>query len=259
MSEFKLICANLLAEKPYSKFTSNHGGQRLYLTPEVRKDLFVHAFETHEADIYFLQEVDENWKSVLSDILLPKGYTFLVAACWSSSMAIAFRTERFRDPLIELVHPDAGIQAVSLLESNRRLKLVNIHARWGNAADFIREYYNAFRFQGPLLVGGDFNLDKPLEKPTDNMNKEFFTDIMHICKLDELTSELQVTAKHVKDASRFEKLDLILGKDVQRKSIELIPADPNCLIPHTTDPLFDANHAGNHFSDHGMLLCNVSY
>jgi endonuclease/exonuclease/phosphatase family metal-dependent hydrolase len=259
MSELKVICANLLAEKPYSKYTLNTGGRELYLTPEVRKNLFIKTFETHEADIYLLQEVDENWKSVLQDILIPKGYSFLVAASWSSSMATAFRNERFKDPVIEFIHPEAGIQTVSLLEDKRQIKLVNIHARWGNAEAFIKEYHKVFHYDGPLLAGGDFNLDKPTDKPNDNRNKEFFAELMTMCGLTELTSALDATAKHVKDASRFEKLDLIIGKDVSLKNIALIPKELNCLLPHTQDPMFDPTHPGNHFSDHAMVLCEVEY
>lgn len=256
MKMLKIISANLLAEKPYNKYLSkNDVNQNLYLEIDFRYKLFVNTFSEHTADIYFFQEVDDFWKNTIIEQIVPNGYTLLLASCWSSSMAIVFKTAIFSDLKIEFVDGDAGIQAVSVLEGSSRLNFVNIHARWGNAKEYIKQYYNIFNSKEKLIIAGDFNIDKPSDKPQDNMNKEFFNDLIKLCNLNELTSEIEFTARSVNDASKFEKLDLILGKNLKLKNIEIHPKNILNLLPHKESLHFDKYDEKNHFSDHAMVLC----
>jgi hypothetical protein len=251
--------SNLLAERPYSKI---RGGvvQGPILPLEVRLLLFKKYLEKRsDTDVFLFQEIDNHWENALKEFSQSKGYSFIVRPCRKLKIGIVFKSNRFENCQIQAHHKEAGFLSIDIFDKslNTSIRLVNVHADWGKAKDFANHFHEIFQTQGePIIIGGDFNLDNILE----NENKSFFDELIYHHDYMELSSEVPFTAKYVKNASQAVKLDLLVSKNIQSySSVSIYPEDFNKLLPHTIDPLFNPKDPNNHYSDHVILTCSVSY
>lgn len=249
-----LATSNLLAEGPYRK-TRLGTIQGPQVPLESRTAAFRKYFENTNTEIHFFQELDENWQKILIESAACKGDKLIVRTCRKLKLAIAYNAVRFIDMQLLMHHREAGILAISLYDTvlRNRLKLVNVHADWGRAGNFISSFEEAFQGNDDsTIVGGDFNLD--------SNNKVFFDDFFMKYGYIELSSNVSFTAKYVRDASQPVKLDLLISKNIQSySSVSIYPEDFNKLLPHTIDPMFNPKDPNNHYSDHVILTCSISY
>ena len=175
-------------------------------------------------------------------------------------MAVGFKSSRFKLLGDVQIWPEAGIMALNLFDLKEQMAfvLVNVHADWGRAGLYRNDFESAFKPVGPLVIGGDFNLDDFI-KPGENQNKDIFDCLMETCQLNEFSSGLDFTAKSVHNASFPVKLDMVMGRRFIPLETFRIPSRFVHLVPHTRDEQFRLDDENNHFSDHAALVVALEY
>ena len=248
----KVITINLLAEKPYRKY-----GKVALVDFSKRSERFSLQITKLMPDVMFLQEVDMMWREYLELYIVKLGYAISFGECWSSGLAIAWKQDSMKPNNVQPVNfKEAGIFNLWLKksESNEIISFVNLHAPWGKAEKFDNFYTSLIEGAFPLLIAGDFNTDGP---ENNNFNY-FFSKLFKSEKgYKELTESIQFTARNVK-TNNAEKLDYIVGLNIFGNNTKIYPEILSLLLPHSPGGEFFSDNENNHFSDHALVLSNIT-
>jgi len=248
----KVITINLLAEKPYRKY-----GKVALVDFSKRSERFYLQISNLIPDVVLLQEVDMMWREYLELYIVKLGYAISFGECWSSGLAIAWKQDSMKPNNVQPVNfKEAGIFNLWLKksESNEIISFVNLHAPWGKAEKFDNFYTSLIEGAFPLLIAGDFNTDGP---ENNNFNY-FFSKLFKSEKgYKELTESIQFTARNVK-TNNAEKLDYIVGLNIFGNNTKIYPEILSLLLPHSPGGEFFSDNENNHFSDHALVLSNIT-
>lgn len=248
----KVITINLLAEKPYRKY-----GKVALVDFSKRSERFSLQITKLMPDVMLLQEVDMMWREYLELYIVKLGYAISFGECWSSGLAIAWKQDSMKPNNVQPVNfKEAGIFNLWLKksESNEIISFVNLHAPWGKAEKFDNFYTSLIEGAFPLLIAGDFNTDGP---ENNNFNY-FFSKLFKSEKgYKELTESIQFTARNVK-TNNAEKLDYIVGLNIFGNNTKIYPEILSLLLPHSPGGEFFSDNENNHFSDHALVLSNIT-
>ncbi len=248
----KVITINLLAEKPYRKY-----GKVALVDFSKRSERFYLQITNLMPDVMLLQEVDMMWREYLELYIVKLGYAISFGECWSSGLAIAWKQDSMKPNNAQPVNfKEAGIFNLWLKksESNEIISFVNLHAPWGKAEKFDNFYTSLIEGACPLLIAGDFNTDGP---ENNNFNY-FFSKLFKSEKgYKELTESIQFTARNVK-TNNAEKLDYIVGLNIFGNNTKIYPEILSLLLPHSPGGEFFSDNENNHFSDHALVLSNIT-
>ena len=247
-----VITINLLAEKPYRKY-----GKVALVDFSKRSERFYLQITNLMPDVMLLQEVDMMWREYLELYIVKLGYAISFGECWSSGLAIAWKQDSMKPNNAQPVNfKEAGIFNLWLKksESNEIISFVNLHAPWGKAEKFDNFYTSLIEGACPLLIAGDFNTDGP---ENNNFNY-FFSKLFKSEKgYKELTESIQFTARNVK-TNNAEKLDYIVGLNIFGNNTKIYPEILSLLLPHSPGGEFFSDNENNHFSDHALVLSNIT-
>jgi endonuclease/exonuclease/phosphatase family metal-dependent hydrolase len=249
----KVITANLLAETPYRKYA-----QVARLDFGERSEKFRRQIVKLMPDILLLQEVDTGWREYLEQNILKLGYSLQVGKCWSSGLAILWRSnvlEPAGSPPLNVA--EAGILAVEFvnLKSRQLILMVNLHAPWGRAKEFAEVYASAIGDNRTVLIAGDLNTDCP--EKNDNASY-FFTQLFTPEKgFRELTDNIPFTARNVR-SNEAEKLDYMIGLNVFGSDSQIHPEVLSLLLPHSAGGEYAPDREDNHFSDHALVVSTIN-
>ncbi len=248
-----VITINLLAEKPYRKYSKvgwvdfSRRSERFYL--QITKLM---------PDVMLLQEVDMLWREYLELNIVKLGYAIRFGECWSSGLAIVWKQDSLQQSNAQSVNfKEAGVFNLWLkkFESNEIISFVNLHAPWGKAEKFDNFYTPLIEGACPLLIAGDFNTDDP---DINNNFNYFFRKLFKSEKgFKELTETIQFTARNVK-TNNAEKLDYIIGLNVFGNNTKIYPEILSLLLPHSPGGEFFSDNENNHFSDHALVFSNIT-
>jgi len=248
----KVITINLLAEKPYRKY-----GKVALVDFSKRSERFYLQITKLMPDVMLLQEVDMMWREYLELYIVKLGYAISFGECWSSGLAIAWKQDSMKPNNVQPVNfKEAGIFNLWLKksESNEIISFVNLHAPGGKAEKFDNFYTSLIEGAFPLLIAGDFNTDGP---ENNNFNY-FFSKLFKSEKgYKELTESIQFTARNVK-TNNAEKLDYIVGLNIFGNNTKIYPEILSLLLPHSPGGEFFSDNENNHFSDHALVLSNIT-
>ena len=247
-----VITINLLAEKPYRKY-----GKVALVDFSKRSERFYLQITKLMPDVMLLQEVDMMWREYLELYIVKLGYAISFGECWSSGLAIAWKQDSMKPNNAQPVNfKEAGIFNLWLKksESNEIISFVNLHAPWGKAEKFDNFYTSLIEGACPLLIAGDFNTDG---RENNNFNY-FFSKLFKSEKgYKELTESIQFTARNVK-TNNSEKLDYIVGLNIFGNNTKIYPEILSLLLPHSPGGEFFSDNENNHFSDHALVLSNIT-
>ena len=247
-----VITINLLAEKPYRKY-----GKVALVDFSKRSERFYLQITKLMPDVMLLQEVDMMWREYLELYIVKLGYAISFGECWSSGLAIVWKQDSMKPNNAQPVNfKEAGIFNLWLKksESNEIISFVNLHAPWGKAEKFDNFYTSLIEGACPLLIAGDFNTDGP---ENNNFNY-FFSKLFKSEKgYKELTESIQFTARNVK-TNNAEKLDYIVGLNIFGNNTKIYPEILSLLLPHSPGGEFFSDNENNHFSDHALVLSNIT-
>ena len=243
-----IMSSNLLAEKPYSKYCKT-----ARLEFEFRKLRFLELIRAEAPEIMLLQEVDPAWREALISNLRLLGYEVVFGECWSSGLAVAWRSTSFKSLGNWASDSEAGLLVGKLqsLSAERKLTVINLHAPWGKASIRAAAYNQYLVADGSIVVGGDFNTDNP----ETNTNLTFFMSnyFSEQLQFSEATKMLDFTARNV-NTNHPEKLDYIVMKGLVSSGAKAIPSSVQLLLPHADGAHFSPENKDNHFSDHAAVL-----
>jgi endonuclease/exonuclease/phosphatase family metal-dependent hydrolase len=252
MNRTKVITANLLAEKPYQKYS-----KAARLDFGQRSEKFYRQISTLMPDVLLLQEVDTWWREYLELNLSRLGYSMHFGACWSSGLAVLWReTMKKAGSIPPLNFSDAGVLAMELefVATSERIHFINLHAPWGKAENFDQDYLSALEGKSPVLIAGDFNTDDP---ERNNNAHYFFQQLFRSDKgFKELSEGLSFTARNVK-SNNAEKLDYMIGLNLSGSDTQIYPKELSLLIPHSPGGTYDPKNEENHFSDHALVMATL--
>lgn len=248
-----VMSSNLLAEKPYSKYCKT-----VRLGFEFRKLRFFELIRAEEPDIILLQEVDSAWREALNSNLGMLGYDVVFGECWSSGLAVAWRSTFFTSVGNWASDSGAGLLVGKLqsLIAQRELTVTNLHAPWCKASMHATSYNKYLVQEGAVLVGGDFNTSRP----ETNTNYTFFMNNYFSEQLQyrEATKILDFTARNV-NTNLPEKLDYIVMKGLVSSGAKVIPPSVQLLLPHADGAHFSPENKDSHFSDHAAVVVTCDW
>jgi len=250
----KVVTANLLAEKPYEKYAGNIARLDFFQ----RSTKFNFQIKMLLPDIMFLQEVDMPWQNYLKTHIEQLGYSFYFGKSWSSGLAIAWRNYIMKPTnSLPLNNSTAGILSLDFIniKSKNPIRCINLHAPWGEAKKHESYYISIIEKKKSLIIAGDFNTDNP----DKNNNYNYFFGNLFNSKngFKDLTESIKFTARNVK-SNNAEKLDYIVGLNITEHGSTIYPNLLSLLLPHCQGGDFVLENENNHFSDHALVLCNIS-